>query len=107
MYTTRQLANEAQRAVNKASKKAAQRRNREIVREAKSSGCVLCPERRLLCLDMHHKDEKDASIRRLVQDGASEERLCQELDKCVVLCSNCHRVVHDGKLTSKPILFFT
>jgi predicted HNH restriction endonuclease len=45
--------------------------------------------------DFHHTDpmEKDFNISAGL---TSWERIQPELDKCVLLCSNCHREVHDG-----------
>ena len=43
-------------------------------------------------LEFHHRDpsEKDPKWSR----GWNMERLKKELDKCDILCSNCHREVH-------------
>lgn len=45
--------------------------------------------------DFHHIDsmEKDFTISDVM---TSWERIKPELDKCVLLCANCHREVHDG-----------
>ena len=47
-------------------------------------------------LEFHHRDpkEKDRSIR-LGADTISWERMKLELDKCILLCSNCHHEIHD------------
>jgi hypothetical protein len=46
-------------------------------------------------LEFHHIDpkEKDFSIS---AKSYSFERLKQEVDKCIMLCSNCHTEVHNG-----------
>lgn len=49
-------------------------------------------------LDIHHldpsqKDDNFASMR-----GWSWERIQKELDKCIILCRNCHSAVHNGEL---------
>lgn len=43
--------------------------------------------------DFHHLDpsEKEHGIGKLV---ASWKKLVIELDKCILLCANCHRIVH-------------
>jgi len=45
-------------------------------------------------LDFHHDDpnKKDFSVS---SNGWSFERRKKEVDKCSLLCSNCHREVHD------------
>lgn len=47
------------------------------------------------CYDFHHLDptKKDLSLAHLV-GSRSWERILVELEKCVMLCSNCHRVRH-------------
>jgi len=44
--------------------------------------------------DFHHLDPKtkDSTMARIM--GRSWENLITELDKCVLLCANCHRVRH-------------
>jgi len=46
-------------------------------------------------LEFHHKDptEKDFSVAHARLTSFSE-RVKRELDKCELLCSNCHREVH-------------
>lgn len=57
--------------------------------------CQCCGyDRCLAAMEFHHRDprEKDFTI------SASTSRLAMwdELDKCVLLCSNCHRETHAG-----------
>lgn len=44
--------------------------------------------------DFHHLDssEKEASIARIM--GRTWKNIIPELDKCILLCSNCHRTRH-------------
>ena len=67
-----------------------------LVNEAKSGGCIKCGESELCCLDFHHIDggTKEGSIAE--RRNASLEWVRAEIEKCVVLCSNCHRKVHNG-----------
>ena len=64
----------------------------EIKKELK---CEFCGENRYWVLDFHHKDpkEKDAEIATLIYMG-SKKRIINEIKKCSVLCSNCHRDLH-------------
>lgn len=69
--------------------------------EIKKSGCSLCDENELCCLEFHHLDaqDKDFNIADAVQYGYSVERIKVEIAKCVLLCANCHRKVHAGVKT--------
>lgn len=72
---------------------------RSNLNEIKSSlTCAACGEDEPCCLDFHHKDAdvKEIAIATAVNWGWSKERLQLELDKCIVLCSNCHRKFHAG-----------
>lgn len=59
-------------------------------------GCSQCGENHPACIEFHHKDpiKKDDDISMLVHDGCSIETIKKEIDKCIVLCSNCHRKFH-------------
>lgn len=48
-------------------------------------------------LDFHHLDEKEKDFN-LGHKGytRSWEKVKKELDKCILLCANCHREVHSG-----------
>jgi hypothetical protein len=60
--------------------------------------CEICGENSTVCLDFHHRDRKtkDLSVANFRQRGWSAERIKTELDKCIVVCSNCHRKIHAG-----------
>ena len=56
--------------------------------------CQKCGETRNYVLDFHHKEkeDKDFTIGRFKK--GSLEIIKTEIDKCVVLCANCHREFH-------------
>jgi L-lysine 2,3-aminomutase len=56
--------------------------------------CETCGERRPPCLDFHHPDEKDLGVAEMVAHGYANESIREEIDRCEVLCANCHRVHH-------------
>ena len=67
---------------------------RENLNNYKSSlVCTKCGENRWWLLDFHHEnpEEKDGEISSLV---GSPSKLKKELEKCIVLCANCHRDLH-------------
>ncbi len=75
---------------------------REWMAEYKSTlKCKLCPEYDSCCLDFHHKDpsKKENSIAIAMRSRWSKNRILKEIAKCVVVCSNCHRKIHAGKIT--------
>lgn len=61
-----------------------------------SIGCVKCGEKRGCCLDFHHIDPaiKDETIARMTSNKSNIQDILKETEKCVVLCSNCHREFH-------------
>ena len=70
----------------------------KLVDDAKSHPCVVCNiEYPLCCMDLHHADnsEKTVSLTGLTRTGPYD-KLKEEVDKCVPLCANCHRLVHAG-----------
>ena len=83
--------------------KAVQRR-REKVRlmavEYKGGRCQVCDyDRCIEALEFHHLDptQKDFGISHKGYTR-SWERVREEVDKCILLCANCHREFHAGKL---------
>lgn len=69
---------------------------RKLIQDIKACGCVICGEKDVCCLDFHHLEDKDFSIAHATE--VSTERLYKEISKCVVLCANCHRKLHAGKI---------
>jgi len=68
----------------------------KFLQEYKSSkGCANCPETRGPCLDFHHPnpDEKEMTISCMVS-RYSLKKIMLEVEKCVVLCRNCHAIEH-------------
>jgi 5-methylcytosine-specific restriction endonuclease McrA len=72
----------------------------------KGGKCASCGYNKTLsALEFHHKDpkQKDFAISRRM-NGATEatfELLKKELDKCNLLCSNCHREAHERERNGK------
>jgi len=59
-----------------------------------SLGCLICGETDPRCLDFHHRDGEHKLMCISKMSGSSLERVRGEIDKCDVLCANCHRKLH-------------
>lgn len=62
----------------------------------KGGKCMVCGYARCIAaLEFYHvsKDGKDFNIS---HKCLSFEKLMTELDKCILVCSNCHREIHAG-----------
>ena len=71
---------------------------REMAVEYKGGKCVFCGYAKdIVALDFHHLDESRKDFG-LSQRGLTRswERIKQELDKCILVCANCHREIHSG-----------
>jgi len=57
--------------------------------------CEKCGINHIAVLDFHHKDpkEKDFGIAKVL-NWKSKENILKEIKKCMILCSNCHRILH-------------
>ena len=70
------------------------RRKRESV-DYKGGKCYDCGyDRCVAALEFHHLDPSEKEMNWQKLRLVSESRLYQELDKCVLLCANCHRERH-------------
>ena len=60
-------------------------------------GCAVCEESCPFCLEFHHIDPKikDGAVSKLLH-AKSIKKAIPEINKCVVLCANCHRKFHAG-----------
>lgn len=85
-------------------------RRRKLLRERavqyKGGKCTNCGYSRCqAALDFHHRDPtlKEFGISK---DGITRswERVQKELDKCVLVCSNCHREIHAGILQPSEVI---
>ncbi len=64
--------------------------------------CINCPENHVACLEFHHRnpEEKIIEIAQAVYNGWSIEKILKEIEKCDLLCSNCHAKLHWGERNS-------
>lgn len=67
-------------------------------------GCCKCPENDPICLDFHHiGDDKEAAISTKITNWG-KEKLQKEMNKCIIICSNCHRKLHAGLIINKKLI---
>lgn len=69
----------------------------DIMRELKQEPCLFCGKTyHFSAMDYHHKDpkEKYKDIAVLVKGMAAMKTIKAEIEKCVLVCSNCHRTHH-------------
>lgn len=60
----------------------------------KTLKCSRCAESRWYVLDFHHISDKEINIAEAINGRYSIDRIKNEIAKCIVLCSNCHRDLH-------------
>lgn len=76
------------------------RRQREIATwygELKSKLVCPCGESHPACIQFHHVDAttKEASVSDAIRRRWSKARILREIQKCEVLCANCHIKLHE------------
>lgn len=77
---------------------------REFIAARKAElGCGRCGINDHRVLDFHHKDpnEKELAVSQLLSRKGWEAVL-NEMEKCIVLCANCHRITH-AELASSDV----
>ena len=90
----------------RANNKKAKEKLKELLSQYKSNfSCVVCDESAIECLDFHHMDptQKEKAVARLMCDVYNWDRIKEEIDKCIIVCANCHRKIHSGTIKYPPI----
>lgn len=64
----------------------------KILEFLKKNPCIICGETNLMVLDFDHLGNKTKNVCDFIQNNSSWEIVKKEIDKCQVLCSNCHRI---------------
>lgn len=70
----------------------------EYVNSIRQLGCQICNENDPCCIDFHHLDPKQKDFAVSQIGGRSIEVAKKEIEKCIRVCSNCHRKIHAGKI---------
>lgn len=73
---------------------------KERVLTYKGGKCILCGYNKCpAALDLHHVYAENKEFSMKACSTASFESIKNEIDKCVLLCANCHRELHYGEHT--------
>jgi hypothetical protein len=77
------------------TKTALKKRRRKWIEDYKRErGCTKCGIEDPRVLDFHHVRDKEFSISEYYHYHFSLEKVKMEIEKCIVICANCHRVLH-------------
>jgi hypothetical protein len=70
-------------------------RNREYINSIKQGNkCLKCGESHISCLVFHHRDRREKEYTISDMDNMSLETIKKEIEKCDMLCHNCHAKLH-------------
>jgi len=97
-------SNEQYRNSNVAHGEKRRERNIEYVQKVleESGGCSDCPETNPIVLEFDHLRDKTHNISEMCRSTYSIEAIQQEIDKCEIVCANCHRIrTHNRRLAEK------
>lgn len=81
-------------AERNARKKQIARNRRYLLGILKDAKCMDCGYSNWIALELDHRDPalKYHAVSRMVNDGTTLERIKQEIDKCDIVCANCHAI---------------
>jgi len=76
------------------------KRGEKINQYKTSKGCCHCFETDCRCLEFHHIEEnkKSFDLSKINQLDVSQKKMEEEIAKCIILCSNCHRKHHENNV---------
>lgn len=58
-----------------------------------STPCADCGNKfPAICMDFDHLRDKVEEVSRMVADGEQWETIASEIEKCEIVCANCHRI---------------
>lgn len=66
----------------------------------RGKSCMYCGETSFVCLDFHHRDPSQKLFNIAFaygRKGRTKEEILAEIEKCDVVCANCHRRLHWGE----------
>lgn len=68
----------------------------KILHTLKINGCAICGyDKCIAALEFHHVNPKDKKFSvRYSEISRKDDSIAEEINKCILLCSNCHREMH-------------
>lgn len=78
-------------------KKQTIRNNKKLLTRYKTK-CCICGEDTYCCLELHHIRDKGYNVSQAVRYLPTAQ-FVKELEKTIVVCSNCHKKLHSGIIT--------
>ncbi|MFM2010760.1 MAG: Cronobacter phage [Bacteroidota bacterium] len=89
--------------ITKPKKEISVKEIKNLISSIKQSGCSVCGYNRCSsALEFHHRDRKEKSFalsKALIKKTRKE--ILDEIDKCILVCSNCHKEIHAGLIEIK------
>ena len=94
----KQQIEEYNKQYNEFGRKIVHKKKKEFIDNYKlSKGCSVCGYNKCArALDFHHNGDKEFNISQTRE--ISLDRIKIEMDKCIILCANCHSLCHSKKL---------
>ena len=82
------------------------RQNIKILIESLKKPCIVCGKDEKACIDFHHinSTEKDFGIGDASKYKWSDKKIITEVEKCICLCSNHHRILHYYELSIDELI---
>ena len=73
---------------------------KQILHDLKINGCAICGYNECSeALDFHHSNSQDKKFNLNIRGmDKNDDRIVKELNKCILLCANCHRKIHHKEL---------
>lgn len=95
-HTNRLWAKRNRSKVSALTKMWRRKRSAFVVSLKQGKSCLFCGESHIACLDFHHRDRthKISVIQELARSTSDNNRVLEEVKKCDLICSNCHRKKH-------------
>lgn len=67
----------------------------DLIKEIHGDSCTKCGYNKCFkALDLHHLDSSQKDYQVSAMKGFPSTKVKTEIEKCVLLCANCHREIH-------------